>query len=280
MEKVNHFSKLQGAGNDFIIMNTFEQEIFNVEDIAKKICNRNFGVGADGLMLVTKSDKADVKMLYYNSDGSHAEMCGNGIRCFAKYVFDKQIVQKQFFTIETLVGIKEISLKNLSDKEALVKVDMGNWDFNPKNIPVISDEEQFILQKVNIVEKEIEISCVRMGVPHSVVFVEKINKHNTAILGSEIETLKIFPEKINVNFVQVIDKFSILVDTWERGAGRTLACGTGACASVIISNHLGLTNKTVDVAVAGGNLNISITEKNRVMMEGKAEWICDGVFYL
>ncbi len=273
------FSKLQGAGNDFVILNNLENEHKNLAELAKKMCHRHFGIGADGLMAVTNSDLADVQMVYYNSDGSRAKMCGNGIRCFSKFVYDKNILNKDKFTVETLDGIKSIEITNV-DKNSLVKVDMGGWNFSTKDIPVNIEKEKMIMETIKIDKKSFKMSSVLMGVPHGVIFVDHINSENTIEFGSKIEKMDIFTMGINVNFVQVLNKNHIKVDTWERGAGKTLACGTGACASVIIANALGLVDSSVLVTVMGGELNISINDKESIDMQGEAKFICDGEFYI
>ncbi|AOT68424.1 diaminopimelate epimerase [Geosporobacter ferrireducens] len=274
------FSKMQGAGNDFILINGLEQDMDNLSGLAKKLCDRHFGIGADGLMAVAHSEVADIQMIYYNSDGSRGEMCGNGIRCFSRFVFEKGIVTKPSFQVETLSGIKEIGLKLSEGQVKRVAVDMGPWNFSPVEIPVETNKPEFIREPISVEGIQMEISCVLMGVPHAVIFVDRINETETVQWGSFIEKLKIFPKKINVNFVKVVNERNILVDTWERGAGKTLACGTGACASVIIAHHLGLCDTAVNVKVAGGELQICIENENRIMMEGKADFICDGLYYL
>ncbi|MFZ5966307.1 MAG: diaminopimelate epimerase [Bacillota bacterium] len=273
------FSKMHGAGNDFIIINLLDNNILNLNTLAEKMCDRHFGVGADGLMAVKKSESCDVQMLYFNSDGSRAALCGNGIRCFSKYVYEKNIAQKNPLTVETLAGNKTIQF---DIKEGLVDniiVNMGSWSFDPGSIPAVCSKEKLLLEKVEIDGKLVEISSLLMGVPHTVIFVEDIEKADIETLGPKIENLAMFPQKTNVNFVQIIDQEHILVDTWERGAGKTLACGTGACASVIVSHLLGYIGDSVQVKVPGGVLRIQIIEGEQIIMEGKAEFICDGEFY-
>lgn len=274
------FSKMQGAGNDFILINGLEHKVENLPELAKKLCDRHFGIGADGMMVVASSEVADVQMIYYNSDGSRGEMCGNGIRCFSKFVFEKGIVTKTSFQVETLSGIKGIELTIAEDQVERVAVDMGSWSFLAAEIPVETNKLEFIKETIHVEGMALEVSGVLMGVPHAVIFVDEINEAETVQWGSFIEQLKIFPKKINVNFVKIVNEKNILVDTWERGAGKTLACGTGACASVIIAHRLGLCDAVANVKVAGGELQIRIENKNRVMMEGKAVFICDGFYYL
>ena len=273
------FSKLQGAGNDFVIINLLEEKV-NLIKLAKTMCDRHFGIGADGLMAVADSSKADIQMIYYNSDGSRGEMCGNGLRCFSKYVFEKQIVNKDTFTVETLAGIKKVSLVVEEGKVSSVKADMGTWDLNAKHIPVETCKDTFLNEPINVEKKILQVTCVLMGVPHAVVFVDKINTEDTIKLGPKIENMEIFPRRVNVNFVQIVNRSHIKVDTWERGAGKTLACGTGACAAVVVAHMLGLVEEITYVSVSGGDLRINITENEHVIMEGKAEFICDGEFYV
>ncbi len=274
------FSKMQGAGNDFVLINGLEQPVDDLSGLAQKLCDRHFGIGADGMMVVNHSEVADIQMIYYNSDGSRGEMCGNGIRCFSKFVFEKGIVTKTSFQVETLSGVKGILLTISEGKVEDVAVDMGPWDFETVKIPVDTSKPAFIRETINVEGEALEVSCVLMGVPHAVVFVDEIKEAETVRLGSYIEKMQLFPKKINVNFVKVVNEKNILVDTWERGAGKTLACGTGACASVIIAHRLGHCGADVNVKVPGGELQIYIREDCRVMMEGKAAFICDGFFYL
>ena len=274
------FSKLQGAGNDFVIINLLDGKTDDLSELAKMMCNRHFGIGADGLIAVNNSHLADVAMIYYNSDGTIGEMCGNGIRCFSKYVYEKSIVRKEKILVETMAGIKEIFLSEKDGKVNSIRVDMGTWDFNVNHIPVNTKLDKFIQETMEIDQKNIQISCVLLGVPHAVIFVDEINTQKTAALGPIIENMNIFPKRINVNFVQLVDRSHIKVDTWERGAGKTLACGTGACASVVVANKLGYIDDFAYVSVAGGELRIDIQENQKVIMEGKAEFICDGEFYI
>ena len=274
------FSKLQGAGNDFVIINLLDGKTDDLSELAKRMCNRHFGIGADGLIAVNNSHLADVAMIYYNSDGTIGEMCGNGIRCFSKYVYEKSIVRKEKILVETMAGIKEIFLSEKDGKVNSIRVDMGTWDFNVNHIPVNTKLNKFIQETMEIDQKNVQISCVLLGVPHAVIFVDEINTQETAALGPIIENMNIFPKRINVNFVQLVDRSHIKVDTWERGAGKTLACGTGACASFVVANKLGYIDDFAYVSAAGGELRIDIQENQKVIMEGKAEFICDGEFYI
>ncbi|MCT4565073.1 MAG: diaminopimelate epimerase [Maledivibacter sp.] len=276
-----NFSKMHGAGNDFIIFKAEEANGIDYSTLAKKVCDRHFGIGADGMMIVEESQTSDVKMQYYNSDGSIGEMCGNGIRCFSKFVFEKEIVKKDVLTVETLAGVKEIKLTLADDSRVkTILVDMGKPILRAEDVPVNTDKEMFINESIRIGESSITASSILMGVPHTVIFVENINQEELCILGPKIEKYSIYPKNTNVNFAQVVNKGFMKVDTWERGAGKTLACGTGVCASVYVAYRLNNVGNNVKVDIPGGTLNIYINEDDRVFMEGTAEFICDGKFYI
>ena len=272
------FWKLQGIGNDFIAINGRNDYIDNNNygDLAKKVCHRRFSVGADGLLVVKDNDEADVEMVYYNSDGSRASMCGNGLRCFAKFVYDNNIVNKDEFEVYTLDGIKKIKI-DLNDNKDInsITVNMGRGSFQSNNIPVDTDKEVFINEKIHILDKEFIVSSMLMGVPHTVVFVDDINMEEIHKYGPIIEKHEIFPQNTNVNFVKIIDNKNILVRTWERGCGYTLGCGTGMTASVIISNFLNKVDKSVNVTSEGGSIKISLIN-DEAYMSGKAQKICEG----
>lgn len=271
-----NFWKLHGVGNDFIAIDgRFDNKDSNdYSDLAKKVCHRRFGIGADGLLVVKTSDISDVEMVYYNSDGSRANMCGNGLRCFCKFVYDNNIVKGTEFSVYTLDGIKKISLNIESEKNYTIRVNMGKPNFNPKNIPVNTNKEVFIKEKLLIDNKEVEVSSILMGVPHTIVFVDELIKEDIYKYGKLIEENEIFPNKTNVNFVKVDDKDNIHVYTWERGCGYTLGCGTGMTASVILANYLGKTNEIVNVKSEGGSVRIELLDD--VYMIGNAVKICEG----
>ncbi|EQK43842.1 diaminopimelate epimerase [[Clostridium] bifermentans ATCC 638] len=271
-----NFWKLHGVGNDFIAIDgRFDNKDSNdYSDLAKKVCHRRFGVGADGLLVVKTSDISDVEMVYYNSDGSRANMCGNGLRCFCKFVYDNNIVKDTEFSVYTLDGIKKISLNIESEKNYTISVNMGKPNFNPKNIPVNTNKEVFIKEKLLIDNKEVEVSSILMGVPHTIVFVDELIKEDIYKYGKLIEENEIFPNKTNVNFVKIDDKDNIHVYTWERGCGYTLGCGTGMTASVILANYLGKTNEIVNVKSEGGSVRIELLDD--VYMIGNAVKICEG----
>lgn len=279
------FVKMQSTGNDFILFkgenNTeFIQSVNFVEGI-KKLCNRHLGVGGDGLMFTEASKIADIKMNYYNSDGSLAALCGNGIRSFAKYVFDEKIIQKEEFDIETLAGIKRVKLLLSQNIKKNISVNLGQPIFYAEMIPMKSEKGQ---KKDEIIEKEIDINghktkiyILRVGVPHAVVFVDKIIDEDIETIGKQIEHNKLFLEKINVNFVKINNTENVDIFTWERGAGRTLSCGTGACASVVAGKKKKLLNDKVIVKTEGGELDVEINSKNEIFLTGESKTVFRGI---
>ena len=226
------FWKLQGIGNDFIAIDGRDDNI-NSDDygkLAKSVCHRKFSVGADGLLVVKNSNVADIEMVYYNSDGSRASMCGNGLRCFVKFVYDNNIVNKEKIDVDTLDGIKKIKI-NLKNKDIdTITVNMGQGSFKCSDIPINSNEEIFINKEINVLDEKFIVNCMHMGVPHTVIFVDDMDMNKIHKYGPLIEKHEIFPEGTNVNFVKIIDEKNILVRTWERGCGYTLGCGTGITA--------------------------------------------------
>lgn len=261
------FTKMHGNGNDFIVLEDFNNEISDDGALARKLCHRSFGIGADGILIVRKSSIAHIQMVIINSDGSYAAMCGNGIRCFAKYVWDKKLVENTVIDIETGDGVKKAYL-NVEDNEVkTITINMGKPSFAPAVIPAVSEEE-LINRKIVANGKEYVINAVLMGVPHTVIIgdLDEICVSE----GKYIEKHTMFPKGTNVNFCQIISRDRLKVETWERGAGPTLACGTGSCASVVITNRLGYTDKKVTVQIPGGSLFIELTEEG-VLMTGPAE---------
>lgn len=274
------FTKMEAAGNDFVVFDGFKYNIQDYNQLALRACDRHFSVGADGILVCETSDVADIKMIYYNSDGSRGEMCGNGIRCFSKYVYEKGLVDKKVFTVDTLAGIKTIWLETDNENRVkTVKVNMGKPLFGAKDIPVNLDKEKVIEEIIDIDGQKIVFSSLLVGVPHTVIFVDNIKNVDINGLGRKIEVHPLFPNKTNVNFVEVVDRDNINIYTWERGAGRTLGCGTGSCASVVIGNIVGKLNNTVHVRTEGGELEVQLEEDFEIYMKGGANRICDGVFY-
>jgi diaminopimelate epimerase len=267
------------AGNDFILFNGINNDYEDRNKLALKVCNRHFGIGADGMMIVERSSIADVKMLYYNSDGSQGEMCGNGIRAFTKYVYDHNIIENKNISIETLAGVKYIDIVIDEDNKAdIIKVDMGYPIFEGKTIPINIHKEKIIEESISVDGKDYIFSALTVGVPHVVIFVEDIDELNINNLGRKIEEDPLFPKKTNVNFIKVIDKSNINIYTWERGAGRTLGCGTGSCASVVIGNILGKLQNRVNVNTEGGRLIVEINKDYGIFMIGDAVHIAKGEF--
>lgn len=267
------FTKMQGIGNDFIFVEDLENKLLEEEiNLAKKLCDRHFGIGADGLVVIRKSDTCDMKMTIVNSDGSRANMCGNAIRCFGRYVYDKGYVKNKKFSVETSDGKKEIELIEKENKIIGAKVYMGTPSFAGKDIP-LNYKDSLINEETYINNKNYKLTSLLMGVPHTIIIDE--NKEYIADEGKYIEKFKYFKEGTNVNFVRVIDRDNIIVETWERGAGKTLACGTGTCASVVVVNKFNLTNNKVLAKLPGGELVIEILNDG-VYMTGNAEYICEG----
>ena len=271
------FDKYIATGNDFIIFNGIDKSETDYNKLALNVCNRHFGVGADGILVCENSLVSDIKMLYYNSDGSQGEMCGNGIRCFSKYIYDYGIIEKRDISIETLDGIKDVNLDtNELNKVKEIKVDMGYPSFGPDKIPVKSKKDSLLNEKIILDGEEYIYSAVLVGVPHVVIFVEDIQTININDIGKKIENDPIFPRKTNVNFVEILDKENVNIYTWERGAGRTLGCGTGSCASVVIGKTLGKLNDKVYVNTEGGRLKVELDGDFKIYMIGNASHICKG----
>ena len=267
-------TKMHGLGNDFIIADNRNGEIKNPNETAKKLCERRLSVGADGLITVENSSKADIMMRIYNADGSEAEMCGNGIRCFSMYVYDKSIVKKKSFTVETLAGIMKPVLVLKEGRVEGITVDMGEPCFSAKDIPV--NAENPLTHEISVMGKKITAHTCLMGVPHTVIIVDgkNVTDEDFSALGPQIEKNEAYPKKVNVNFVKIIDKNTVSVRTWERGAGPTLACGTGSCATVVLLNKLNLVEPKCEVKLYAGSLNIEY--KDRVYMTGPAQYVFTG----
>lgn len=271
MGKIN-FVKMQGLGNDFILIDCLNQNLENPEEFAIKYCNRRFGIGADQLLLLYPSEAADFRMRIFNADGSEVEMCGNGIRCFAKYIWDRKLSDKEILEIETLAGI--IKPKKVGK---LVQVDMGKPEFKPEKIPVDVDGDTVFDIKLEVSGWLARINCVSMGNPHAVIFLDE-DPENFAVAkyGPLIENHPIFPRRTNVEFAYVKNPQEIIMRVWERGAGETLACGTGACATAVAAAYKGLTEKKVVVHLLGGDLLIEWTDDGHVYMTGPAEEVFEG----
>lgn len=271
------FTKMHGAGNDYIYVNCFKEHLTDINNVAKKVSDRHFGIGSDGLVLICPSDKADFRMDMYNSDGSQAEMCGNATRCVGKYVYDRGLTDKTQITLETLAGIKILDLNIKDGKVETVRVNMGSPELVPRNIPIDSDKDRFISEDVEVLGKTYKVTGVSMGNPHAVTFIDDTDSLEIEKLGPHFENHKLFPKRINTEFAQFVDRKTIKMRVWERGAGETLACGTGACATLVAAYLNGLTDNEADLVLLGGTLHIKYDEQeNAVYMTGPAAFICDG----
>ena len=280
-----NFSKMHGLGNDFILIDDRKQEVEKVRrynDLAIEMCNRNFGVGADGLIVVLNSDSHDIKYRIFNPDGTEPEMCGNGIRCYAKFVYDKKIINKKEFKVETLAGTI-IPKVNLGDDGLVdtVRVDMGEPKLNAKDIPFECDNEQAISEPLEGDDYSVNVTTVSMGNPHAVIFIDDVRDAPVDTLGPKIEIHKRFPAKTNVEFIQVISKNELDMRVWERGAGETLACGTGACASLVAARLNNLSEDKVLIHLLGGDLEIEWDkDSNHVFKTGPAVIVFEGKYML
>ena len=268
------FTKMHGIGNDYIYFNCLEKEIENPEELSIKLSDRHFGVGGDGIVLILPSDKADFRMRMFNADGSEGKMCGNATRCIGKYVYDKGITDKKEITLETLSGIKTLKLSvNEKNKVESVEVNMGEAILKASEIPVKSDKE-----RNKIADSDYNITCVSMGNPHCVVYMDEIDNLDLEKLGPKFENDSIFPERVNTEFIKVIDENTLKMRVWERGSGETWACGTGACAAVVSSvlNGYCKYDTPIKIKLLGGELTIKFMKNGLVYMSGPAEFVFEG----
>ncbi len=271
------FTKMQGLGNDYVYVNCFEETVENPSETAVRISDRHFGVGADGLILIRPSEEADFEMEMYNADGSRGEMCGNGIRCVAKYVYDYGLTDKTHISIATLGGIKYLDLMVEEGKVKLVKVDMGSPILEAAKIPIKGKGERILNEEIRVDGMEYRITGVSMGNPHAVVFLEDVKNLEIEKTGPLFEHHECFPNRVNTEFVHVLDRKHVEMRVWERGSGETLACGTGACAVAVACVLNGLTEDEVTVKLLGGELQIRWDrEKDTVYMTGPAETVFEG----
>ncbi len=265
------FTKMEGCGNDYVYVNGFEYKIKNPSEMAIKVSDRNFGIGSDGLIIVNPSNVADCKMSMYNLDGSEGKMCGNGIRCVGKFFYDYKMTDKDVITVETLSGIKTLKLNVEEGKVKTVRVDMGSPIIKATEVPVVSNKETVIDEPVIIDNKEYYVTCVSMGNPHCVTFIDDVDDLEIEKIGPSFENDKMFPDKVNTEFVQVIDRDTVKMRVWERGSGETKACGTGACAVAVACILNNKTNNKVTVKLLGGDLLIEYDQENNIVyMTGPA----------
>jgi diaminopimelate epimerase len=271
------FTKMQGAGNDYIYVNALQEQVDDLSDLAVRLSDRHFGIGSDGLVLIMTSDCADFRMRMFNSDGSEAEMCGNASRCVGKYVFDKGLTQKTFLTLETKAGLKKLNLNVENGLVSSVCVDMGEPILKPALIPVDVAGDKAIRIPIVINQVKYEINCVSMGNPHAVVFTENIDQLNLSELGPKFELNELFQKRTNTEFVEVLNQEHVKMRVWERGAGETLACGTGACAVLVAGVLNGRLKRKALIDLLGGHLQIEWNEQNNhVYMTGEAVTVFEG----
>lgn len=271
------FEKYEGTGNDFIIFEMSELEGLQYSLLAQKVCDRRFGIGADGMIVVSPSTVASIQMIFYNADGSLATMCGNGIRCFAKYVYDHQLVDTKVFTVETLAGIFNVEIIENEEAKSMVCVNMGRPNYFDSSVPTLESGEPFINQVIEIDQVPYTVSSLFMGTIHTVLFVEEINEFEVVRLGSAIENHPLYPMKTNVNFCKIIDSNHLDVVTWEKGVGMTLACGTGSVACAFLSQKLYDCEKKIVVQVKGGELVMELLG-DEMYMTGPTTFICKGEY--
>ena len=273
-----HFSKMHGLGNDYVYVNCLEQRLRHPEEVARLVSDRHFGIGSDGLILICPSDRADFEMRMFNADGSEGNMCGNGIRCVGKFVYDKGLTNRTELDIDTKSGIKHLSLTVQDGKAVMISVDMGKASVKSKDVPVETDYDTFISQPMLVHGEVFLVTCVSMGNPHAVIFCEGVDDLPLETIGPLFENHEIFPERINTEFIQLIDRSTLKMRVWERGSGETFACGTGACASVvaaILNEHCDFGDE-VTVRLLGGDLKITVDESLNVLMKGPATHVFDG----
>lgn len=277
------FTKMHGIGNDFVVVDCLSESLpeDRLADISRKVNDRKFGIGGDGLILVLPSRHADFRMRMFNPDGTEAQMCGNGIRCFAKYVYDRKHTAETTVKVETLAGIKTLKLQTRGGAVESVRVDMGQPRLRRSEIPMRGEDvERVVAEPLKVDGKRFEITAVSMGNPHVVIFTDRPDAIDLNRVGPAIETHRSFPERTNVHFVQVLNTTELVQKTWERGAGITLACGTGACASLVAAVLNGKANRRASVHLPGGDLLIEWTGDDRVTMTGPAEEVFEGVIDL
>lgn len=272
------FTKMHGIGNDYVYVDCTRKDLEKPEEIARFVSDRHFGIGSDGMILIRNSDVADFRMSMYNADGSQGEMCGNGIRCVAKYVYDYGLTDKEEISIETLAGIKYLQLTVENRKVSKVRVNMGEPVLDPKKIPVEAERMPVVCEPVSVCGREWEMTCVSMGNPHAVVFIDTpVREFPLEQIGPHFEHHERFPRRTNTEFVRVLDRSTMEMRVWERGSGETLACGTGTCATVVAGVLCGLCDRKVTVHLLGGDLEIEWNEKdNCVYMTGAATTVFDG----
>lgn len=272
------FTKMQGTGNDYVYVNLFTESVPDPAGLSVQISDRHFGIGSDGLILVAPSEVADCRMIMYNADGSEGAMCGNGIRCVAKYAYEHDIVHKDIITVETKSGIRTLKLTVEEGIVTYVEVNMGQAILKPKDIPVVAEGDSFIDETLVVEGKEYKVTCVSMGNPHCVIFTEGIETLDLEKIGPYFEKHERFPDRINTEFVEVLDDHTIKMRVWERGSGETISCGTGTCAAAVaaVLNGHCKRGEEIEVQIRGGKLYDTYLENGEVWMKGPATTVFDG----
>lgn len=275
------FTKMQGLGNDYVYVNCFQETIENPSETAIKVSDRHFGIGSDGLILIKPSEVADFRMDMYNADGSQAEMCGNGIRCVAKYVYDYGLTDQTEISVETLAGIKYLKLQIMDGKVVRITVNMGQPELVPDKIPVQADGDRVVDEPIVVNGVTYKMTCVSMGNPHCIVFIDDTANFPLEEIGPMFENHERFPKRVNTEFIQILNRNEVNMRVWERGSGETLACGTGACASAVACVLNGLTEDEITLHLLGGDLSVRWDrEENVVYMTGPAKVVFDGEIVL
>ncbi len=270
------FTKMQGIGNDYVYVNCFEEDIKTPSELSIAISDRHFGVGSDGLIMIMPSPIADARMRIFNADGSEAQMCGNGIRCVAKYLYEYGIKKSDRMTIETAAGLKTIELTIVNGGVTQIKVEMGTPELLRNNIPMLGENKQVINEPLQVNDSVLYVTCVSMGNPHCITFVDDVDSIILDVTGKAIENHELFPERINAHFVQQISANKVKMRTWERGSGETLACGTGAVATGVACVLNNLTERVINAQLPGGELTVEWTDDNKTFMTGPAEIVFTG----
>jgi diaminopimelate epimerase len=270
------FTKMHGIGNDYVYVNCFEENVKNPSELSIVISDRHFGIGSDGLILIMPSQVADAKMRIFNADGSEAQMCGNGIRCVAKYMYEYGLKKSDRMTIETGAGLKTIELTTKNGNVTQIRVEMGTPELLRNEIPMLGDNIQVINEPLQVNNTILNITCVSMGNPHCITFVDDIDSIDLNVTGKAIENHELFPERINAHFVQQISANKVKMRTWERGSGETLACGTGAVATGVACVLNNLTERIINTQLPGGELTVEWTDDTKTFMTGPAEIVFTG----
>jgi diaminopimelate epimerase len=270
---------MHGIGNDYVYVDCFREKVENPEELAIKVSDRHKGIGSDGLILIMSSDTCDVRMRMFNADGSEAQMCGNGSRCVGKYFYDAGYTQKQDITLETKAGVKKLQLYPVNGKVEKVRVDMGEPVLNVKDIPVVWKQETLVNQQIDFIPEKYTLTCVSMGNPHAVIFTEGIDQLDLEKIGKKIENHPMFPQKVNVEFVEILSPTHAKMRVWERGSGETQACGTGACAVEVAAVLNGKLERKATISLLGGDLELEWNDtNNHIYMTGEAVEVFKGEF--